>query len=85
MKSFLAGVLLIVLVTGCAADHSVSVYKLGAEGGWGVIGDVVAAGCIVKVEGESPGGLYVKYNDEVCFVEYGTPYGVNKQDEGLAE
>lgn len=61
------------LLVGCSgcADKRVAIYQIGAESGFGLFGDLVAAGCVVEVKGE-PTGLHITYKDEKCDVEFGT-------------
>jgi hypothetical protein len=70
MKLF-AVLVLSLLLSGCASDAYVKIYQLGAEGGYGLIGDVVASGCLVYTKG-IPEGLYISYHGKDCDVEFGS-------------
>lgn len=59
-------------LSGCASDAYVKIYSLGAEGGYGLIGDVVAGGCLVYTKGEVQGGMSVSYQGKDCQVAIGT-------------
>jgi len=61
----------LLMVSGCASDAYVKIYALGAEGGYGLIGDVVAGGCLVFTKGEVQGGMSVSYQGKDCQVAIG--------------
>lgn len=69
MKRLFLLAVMVSALTGCA-DKRVAIYKVGGESGFGLFGDLVAAGCVVEVKGE-PAGLYVRYFDEKCDVQFG--------------
>jgi len=64
-------VLALVGLGGCArysAEAYVEIYQLGAEGGYGLFGDVVAGGCLMYSKGALD-GIHFAYESDKCNVE----------------
>ena len=80
LSSVLLAVLTAVIFSGCA-DKRVAIYQVGADSGFGLFGDLVASGCVVEVKGE-PTGLFVKYKDEKCDVQFGQEPSTQPTDTG---